>query len=135
MSSTAQAGRSSPEGMEFMTGGKVDGFRLGIYVFEDACLPTASRSTPRSGTTWCWLGCCSPGLARRGGRPAGPAAGPDRLGSSSSAAAELAEPCAREALARLRALAADRPVTLLTATKDLNLSQAVVLAGLLPETT
>ena len=43
-------------------------------------------------------------------------------------------PGAKEALARLRALAADRPVTLLTATKDLDLSQAAVLAGLLRET-
>src|ERR1035437_7328092 len=42
--------------------------------------------------------------------------------------AELAEPGPREALGRLRALAADGPVTLLTATKDLNLSQATVLA-------
>jgi len=49
--------------------------------------------------------------------------------------AELAQPGPKEALARLRALAADRPVTLLTATKDLNLSQAAVLAGLLRETT
>jgi uncharacterized protein YeaO (DUF488 family) len=49
--------------------------------------------------------------------------------------AELDEPGPREALAGLRALAADRPVTLLTATKDLNLSQAAVLAGLLRETT
>jgi uncharacterized protein YeaO (DUF488 family) len=32
---------------------------------------------------------------------------------------------------QLRALAADRPVTPLTATKDLDLSQAAVLAGLL----
>ncbi len=48
--------------------------------------------------------------------------------------AELAEPGAREALARLRGLAADRPVTLLTATRDLDLSQAAVLAGLLRET-
>jgi uncharacterized protein YeaO (DUF488 family) len=49
--------------------------------------------------------------------------------------AELAEPGPREALARLRALATDKPVTLLTATKDLDLSQAAVLAGLLRETT
>jgi uncharacterized protein YeaO (DUF488 family) len=49
--------------------------------------------------------------------------------------AELVQPGAKEALSRLRALAADRPVTLLTATKDLNLSQAAVLAGLLRETT
>lgn len=49
--------------------------------------------------------------------------------------AELDEPVAREALARLSALAADRPVTLLTATKELDLSQAAVLAGLLRERT
>jgi uncharacterized protein YeaO (DUF488 family) len=49
-------------------------------------------------------------------------------------AAELDQPGAREGLARLRALAADRPVTLLTATKELELSQAAVLAGLLRET-
>ena len=49
--------------------------------------------------------------------------------------AELAEPGPREALARLRTLAADKPVTLLTATKDLDLSQAAVLAELLRETT
>ena len=48
--------------------------------------------------------------------------------------AELDEPAASEALARLRALAADGPVTLLTATKELDLSQAAVLAGLLRET-
>lgn len=48
--------------------------------------------------------------------------------------AELAEPGPREALNRLRALAADQPVTLLTATKALELSQAAVLAGLLRET-
>jgi uncharacterized protein YeaO (DUF488 family) len=47
--------------------------------------------------------------------------------------AELAEPGPREALTRLRALAADRPVTLLTATRELDLSQAAVLAGLLRE--
>ena len=50
-------------------------------------------------------------------------------------AVELAQPGAREAVARLRVLAADRPVTLLTATKGLDLSQAAVLAGLLRETT
>ena len=49
--------------------------------------------------------------------------------------AELAAPGPREVLARLRALAADKPVTLLTATKDLDLSQAAVLAGLLRGTT
>ena len=48
--------------------------------------------------------------------------------------AELGEPGPREALNRIRALAADGPVTLLTATKDLDLSQAAVLAGLLRET-
>ena len=49
--------------------------------------------------------------------------------------AELAAPGPQEALGRLRALASDGPVTLLTATKDLGLSQAAVLAGLLQETT
>jgi uncharacterized protein YeaO (DUF488 family) len=48
--------------------------------------------------------------------------------------AELEQPGPREALTRLRALAAGKPVTLLTATKDLDLSQAAVLAGLLGET-
>jgi len=47
--------------------------------------------------------------------------------------AELAAPGAREALARLRAMAAARPVTLLTATKNVDLSQAAVLAELLSE--
>ncbi len=46
-------------------------------------------------------------------------------------AAELGQPPARDALAALRALAATRPVTLLTATRDLAHSHAVVLAGLL----
>ena len=46
-------------------------------------------------------------------------------------AAELDEPMARQALVRLSQLAAGRPVTLLTATRELNLSQATVLAGLL----
>jgi uncharacterized protein YeaO (DUF488 family) len=49
--------------------------------------------------------------------------------------AELAGPGSREALDQIRARAADGPVTLLTATKDLNLSQATVLAGLLRENT
>jgi uncharacterized protein YeaO (DUF488 family) len=49
--------------------------------------------------------------------------------------AELDTPGPREALARLRALAADGPVTLLTATRDLSLSQAAVLAELLQDTT
>ena len=47
---------------------------------------------------------------------------------------ELDAPGPREALARLRALAADRPVTLLTATREVELSQAAVLAGLLRQT-
>jgi len=42
--------------------------------------------------------------------------------------AELAAPGRQEALARLRALAAEGPVTLLTATRELSLSQAAVLA-------
>ena len=45
--------------------------------------------------------------------------------------AELEQPGPREALSRLRALAADKPVTLLTATRELDLSQAAVLAELL----
>jgi len=49
--------------------------------------------------------------------------------------AELEQPGPREALGRLRVLAAGKPVTLLTATRDLDLSQAAVLAGLLRETT
>ena len=48
--------------------------------------------------------------------------------------AELAAPGPQEALGRLRALAADGPVTLLTATKDISISQAAVLAHLLRET-
>ncbi len=48
---------------------------------------------------------------------------------------ELEQPGPREARSRLRALAAGKPVTLLTATRDLDLSQAAVLAGLLRETT
>ena len=49
-------------------------------------------------------------------------------------AAELDQPAARAGVARLRALAAERPVTLLTATREVGLSQAAVLAGLLRET-
>jgi len=49
--------------------------------------------------------------------------------------AELAAPGQREALARLRARAASGPVTLLTATRDLSLSQAAVLAELLRDAT
>ena len=47
--------------------------------------------------------------------------------------AELAAPGPREALGRLRALAAGGPVTLLTATRDASLSQAAVLAEMLRE--
>jgi uncharacterized protein YeaO (DUF488 family) len=47
--------------------------------------------------------------------------------------AELEQPVPREALSRLRVLEAGKPVTLLTATRDLDLSQAAVLAGLLRE--
>jgi uncharacterized protein YeaO (DUF488 family) len=45
--------------------------------------------------------------------------------------AELAEPPAAEALRRLRDLAAEQPVVLVTATKDVPHSQAAVLAALL----
>lgn len=45
--------------------------------------------------------------------------------------AELAKPAAKAALRRLRELAAGGPVTLLTATREIDLSQAAVLAGLL----
>ncbi len=45
--------------------------------------------------------------------------------------AELEAPPARAALERLRALAADGPVTLLTATRETDISQAEVLAELL----
>jgi uncharacterized protein YeaO (DUF488 family) len=44
---------------------------------------------------------------------------------------ELGQPGARAALDRLRALTAAGPVTLLTATKDVGISQAAVLAQLL----
>ena len=47
--------------------------------------------------------------------------------------AELAEPGPRDALNRIRALAAHGPVTLLTATRAVDISQAAVLAGLLRE--
>jgi uncharacterized protein YeaO (DUF488 family) len=49
--------------------------------------------------------------------------------------AELNEPGGRVALGRLRALAAEGPMTLLTATKDLSLSQAAVLAQVLRDLT
>ena len=45
--------------------------------------------------------------------------------------AELAQPGPQVALGRLRALAAKGPVTLLTATKAIDISQAAVLAQLL----
>lgn len=48
-------------------------------------------------------------------------------------AGELAEPGRSAALERLRARAAEGPLTLLTATRDVRLSQAAVLAGLLRE--
>jgi uncharacterized protein YeaO (DUF488 family) len=47
--------------------------------------------------------------------------------------AELAAPDSQQALTRLRAMAADGPVTLLTATRDLSLSQAAVLADVLTD--
>ena len=47
-------------------------------------------------------------------------------------AAELSQDPARAALGELRALLAAGPVTLLTATRDVEHSQAAVLAGLLP---
>jgi uncharacterized protein YeaO (DUF488 family) len=46
-------------------------------------------------------------------------------------AAELTAPPARAALARLRALATSGPVTLLTATRETDISQAEVLADML----
>jgi uncharacterized protein YeaO (DUF488 family) len=49
--------------------------------------------------------------------------------------AELAEPGPRAALARLRALAAEGPVVLLTATRDAARSQAAVLAEILSQST
>ncbi|MFI1306071.1 DUF488 domain-containing protein [Streptomyces sioyaensis] len=47
--------------------------------------------------------------------------------------AELAQEGPRQALERLRALAAKGPLTLLTATKDASISQAAVLAEVLRE--
>jgi uncharacterized protein YeaO (DUF488 family) len=47
--------------------------------------------------------------------------------------AELTEPGPAQALAKLRALARTGPVTLLTATRELDISQAAVLAGVLRE--
>jgi uncharacterized protein YeaO (DUF488 family) len=45
---------------------------------------------------------------------------------------ELKDPQRAQALAHLRDLAKDRPVTLLTATREPEISEAAVLAGLLP---
>ena len=45
--------------------------------------------------------------------------------------AELKAPPGKEAVGRLRDLAADGPLTLLTATRDVDISQAAVLADLL----
>jgi uncharacterized protein YeaO (DUF488 family) len=45
--------------------------------------------------------------------------------------AELGQPEQRAAVDRLRGLAADAPLTLITATKDVHISQAAVLADLL----
>lgn len=45
--------------------------------------------------------------------------------------AELDQPAPRAALERLRSRAGDRPLTLLTATRDVDHSQAAVLADLL----
>ncbi|GLW18331.1 hypothetical protein Stsp01_50740 [Streptomyces sp. NBRC 13847] len=47
--------------------------------------------------------------------------------------AELAQEAAREALERLRGLAAEGPLTLLTATKDVSSSHATVLTEMLQE--
>lgn len=47
--------------------------------------------------------------------------------------AELAAPASQQAVAQLRELAADRPLTLLTATKDIDHSHAAVLADMLKE--
>ncbi|MBV8542899.1 MAG: DUF488 family protein [Pseudonocardiales bacterium] len=47
--------------------------------------------------------------------------------------AELETPAGRRAVAQLRELAADRPLTLLTASRDLDHSQAAVLAEVLKE--
>ena len=59
---------------------------------------------------------------------------PDRFGEFRRRyTAELGQAGPREALSRIRVLAAIGPVTLLTATKDVGHSQAAVLAGLLRE--
>jgi uncharacterized protein YeaO (DUF488 family) len=57
---------------------------------------------------------------------------PDRFaGFRSRYEAELKDPERAEALEHLRGLAKDRPVTLLTASKDIEISEAAVLADLL----
>jgi uncharacterized protein YeaO (DUF488 family) len=57
---------------------------------------------------------------------------PDRFAEFSRRyRAELGKPEQRAALDHLREVARDRPVTLLTATKEVAISQAAVLAGLL----
>ena len=53
------------------------------------------------------------------------------MSSAAGYTAELAAPGSRQAVAKLRAQAADGPVTLLTATKDVGISQAAVLADLI----
>lgn len=52
---------------------------------------------------------------------------------SSRYRAELEAPASRQAVAHLHELATDRPLTLLTASKDLDHSQAAVLAEVLRE--
>jgi uncharacterized protein YeaO (DUF488 family) len=47
--------------------------------------------------------------------------------------AELTAPASQSAVSQLRRLAADRPLTLLTATRDIKHSHAAVLADVLPE--
>ena len=56
---------------------------------------------------------------------------PSSMSSAAGYTAELAAPGSRQAVAKLRAQAADGPVTLLTATKDVGISQAAVLADLI----
>jgi uncharacterized protein YeaO (DUF488 family) len=58
---------------------------------------------------------------------------PAKFGEFRRATAELAQPGPQAALGRLRALAAKGPVTLLTATRDIGISQAAVLAQLLQD--
>ena len=58
---------------------------------------------------------------------------PAKFGEFRRATAELTQPGPQAALGRLRALAAKGPVTLLTATRDIAISQAAVLAQLLQD--